>query len=108
MKAAPHHFPYHHRTLAGHTDAEMLDRYEYCQRRFNAGLVNWREPDKRVLRLQKPVEIIHTIECGGATCGATNAGDSCKEKAGREGVCTASPGPDHTSERSARNGYTAT
>lgn len=93
MKAAPPHFPYHHRTLAGHTDAEMLDRYEYCQRRFNAGLPNWREPDKRCLHMRKPVEIIHTIAAESPASGGTVGADSGK-KADREGVCTARLDPD--------------
>lgn len=96
MKAAPHHFPYHHCTLAGHTDAEMLDRYEYCQRRFSAGLANWREPDKRGLHLRKPVEIIHNSTAESATCGATNAGDSCKEKAAPGDACNTPQEPDQS------------
>lgn len=98
MKAAPHHFPYHHRTLAGHTDAEMLDRYEYCQRRFNAGLENWREPDKRGLHLRKPVEIIHTIAAQSAANGGTVGADS-GIKAVQEGVCRATPEPDQSLSR---------
>lgn len=94
MKAAPHHFPYHHRTLAGHTDAEMLDRYEYCQRRFNAGLPNWRDVDRRILRLQKPVEIIHIGTVDISPCGATNGAESVIES-GPELLRKQQPGPDH-------------
>lgn len=93
MKAAPHHFPYHHRTLAGHTDAEMLDRYEYCQRRFNAGLPNWRDVDRRVLRLSKAAPIIHTIAAESPANGGTVGADS-GIKAVQEGVSSAAPEPD--------------
>lgn len=102
MKAAPAHFPYHHRTLAGHTDAEMLDRYEYCQRRFNAGLVNWREPDKRGLRLRKPVEIIHTNAVDRSPCEATDGAESATKRTAPESASTLDPRPDHN--RLARGG----
>lgn len=95
MKAAPHHFPYHHRTLAGHTDAEMLDRYEYCQRRFNAGLVNWREPDKRGLHLRKPAEIIHTGTVDRSPCEATSGAEYATEMTAPESASTLDPRPDH-------------
>jgi hypothetical protein len=72
----------------------MLDRYEYCQRRFNAGLPNWRDVDRRILRLSKAAPIIHTIAAESpANCGTVGA-DSGMEKTAPGDACNTPQEPD--------------
>ena len=95
MTAAPSHFPYHHRTLSGHFDGQMLERYERCARRFNAGKKDWREVDKRTTRAaeQSTVDAVHSFVADATLFGV------CATRADREDACNARLGPDRNAFR---------